>query len=261
MNCKKVQENIEIYLDRELTLSDQRDFEEHLNDCPSCQVMLDNISSLSDSIKKVDYVKAPFLLRRKIKSDLKDIAGEDGAIYNRFQLFGFGAGSALLASIVVWGVTAFLASSSIQTQLVNELTEAHVRSLMVDHVTDIATSDNHTVKPWFSGKLDFSPNVKNLNNDGFELIGGRLDYLRVDDTYKQTAAALVYKRRSHYINVFIYHDERTKQASQLKAPSLNNMQNQSYNLISWHTQGLNYWVVSDLNAVELGQFAQLLRKL
>ena len=257
MNCKEVQEKNEVYLDRELTLSDQRDFEVHLSDCASCQIMLDNIFSLSDSIKKVDYVKAPFSLRRKIKSGLKDMAGEDDAIYNRLQLFGFAAGSAVLASMAAWGMTAFLVGSTIQTQLVNELTEAHVRSLMVNHITDIAASDNHTVKPWFSGKLDFSPNVKNLNSDGFELIGGRLDYLRLDDTYKQPAAALVYKRRSHYINVFIYRDERTKQTS---APSLNNMQNQSYNLLNWNTQGLNYWVVSDLNAIELGQFAGLLRK-
>ena len=261
MNCKDVQAKIEVYLDRELTLSDQRDFEGHLGDCANCQVMLDNIRLLNDSIKKINYVKAPFSLRRKIKNDLKDMTGEDGAIYNRFQLFGFGAGSAVLASIAVWAMMAFMATSTIQTQLVNELTEAHVRSLMVDHVTDIAASDNHTVKPWFSGKLDFSPEVKNLKTDGFELVGGRLDYLRLDHSHKQPAAALVYKRRSHYINVFIYRDESTEQAPQLKAASLNNTQNQSYNLINWQKQGLNYWVVSDLNAVELKQFAQLLRSL
>lgn len=261
MNCKDVQEKIEVYLDRELTLSDQRDFEGHLNDCANCQLMLDNVRLLNDSIKKIDYVKAPFSLRRKIKSDLKDITGEDGVIYNKYQLFGFAAGSAVLASIVVWGVMAFMISSTIQTQLISELTEAHVRSLMVDHATDITTSDNHTVKPWFSGKLDFSPKVLNLKNDGFELIGGRLDYLRVDDTHKQPAAALIYKRRSHYINVFIYRDESTKKITQLKNTSLSNKQNQSYNLISWQAQDLNYWVVSDLNADELKQFAQLFKSI
>jgi len=255
VNCKDAQEKIEVYLDRELTLSDQRDFEEHLNDCANCQVRLNNIRSLNDSIKKIDYVKAPFSLRRKIKRNLKEISEEDAAIYNRFQLLGYTAGSAVLASTLVWGVMTLMAGSASQAQLVNELTMAHVRSLMVDHATDIASSDNHTVKPWFSGKLDFSPRVKDFKNEGFELVGGRLDYLRIDDSRKQPAAALVYKRRSHYINVFVYHDESKQQASQLKRD-----QNQSYNFINWHTQGLSYWIVSDLNKKELKQFAQMLSR-
>ena len=252
MNCNNVQEKIEVYLDSELTLSDRRELEEHLADCKHCQAHLDRIRTLSESIKKTDYLKIPFSLRRKIKNDLKDITGEEASSYSRFQLLSFGISSAVLASCAVWAVMT-ITTSPIQSQLINELTEAHVRSLMVDHATDIASSDNHTVKPWFNGKLDFSPPVKNLKNEDFRLIGGRLDYLQVNPSQQKPAAALIYKRRSHYINVFIYRTDNTEKIS-----TFNDIQNQSYNLINWRKQGLNYWAVSDLNAKELKQFAQLL---
>lgn len=248
MNCKQAQTKIEIYLDSELTLSDQRDFEKHLDGCNKCKSILDNIRSLSESIQKIEYAKAPFSLQRKIKTDLKDVTGEDDAAYGRSQIFQFGAGCAVLTSIAAWAILTIIISTPIQNQIVRELTEAHVRSLMVDHVTDIVTSDSHTVKPWFSGKLDFSPTVKDLKSEGFTLIGGRLDYFD-----QRPAAALVYKRRSHYINVFIYRTDDSTQTSAFK-----DIQNQSYNLVNWKEQGLDYWVVSDLNKNELKQFAQLL---
>ncbi len=253
MNCNDVQEKIEVYLDVELTLSDRRDLEKHLRDCKQCQLILDDIQLLNELVQKTNYVKAPFSLQRKIKKDLKGTTGEVDATYNRFQLFGFATSSAVLASILVWAVMTFMVGASVQVQLVNELTEAHVRSLMVDHIADIITSDKHTVKPWFSGKLDFSPPVKDFKNQGFQLIGGRLDYLRVDPVHQQPAAVLIYKRRSHYINLFVYRDDQVSFRS-----SLNDRQNQSYNLINWHKQGLDYWLVSDLNIAELEQFAQLL---
>ena len=255
MNCKQAQEKIEVYLDRELTLSDRRDFEEHLEDCKNCQKMLDNLRSLSTSIQQTNYIKAPFSLRRKIKSELRDVTGEENARYGWTHLLGSAAGSAILASLAVWAMMTYIVDpDTTRTQLITELTTAHVRSLMVDHATDIITSDEHTVKPWFSGKLDFSPPIKDLSAEGFGLVGGRLDYLRLDDLQQRPAAVLVYKRRSHTINVFIYRSTDSEEN-----PRLNKRQRQSYNLINWHKQGLSYWAVSDLNATELQQFAQLLR--
>ena len=141
-------------------------------------------------------------------------------------------------------------STPIQTELTEELVSAHVRAMMVDHMTDISSSDRHTVKPWFNGKLDFSPSVADFKDKGYPLMGGRLDYLN-----KKPVAALVYKRRAHIINLFIQRSDRTAQASPVQT-----VQQQGYHLVSWQTQGLSYTLVSDLNRKELQEFAGLVRE-
>jgi anti-sigma factor RsiW len=252
VNCKEAQEKIDVYLDRELTLSDSRDFETHLDQCENCQLTLKSARALNTSVQKIAYTNTPFSLRHKIKNDLKESAGEEGLVFNKLQLLSFAGGSALLASIVAWVTISFVTHVSLQTQLIDELTQAHVHSLMVDHVTDITTSDRHTVKPWFSGRLDFSPMVKDFSDDDFSLLGGRLEYLN-----KQTAAALVYKKRSHFINVFIFHDNEGDTILQQRDVQNKKMQHQSYNLVNWRNKGLSYWAISDLNREELEQFSQL----
>ena len=250
MACKDIQHNIEAYLDGELTLSDRRDFEEHLIDCPNCQARLDSVRQLNISIQKIGYVSRPAGLRRNIKKGLRDISGEDSARFNWSQLLSFGGASAALASITVWAMMSFMIGAPMQAQFTDELINAHVRSLMVDHMTDIASSDQHTVKPWFNGRLDFSPTVMDLKTQGFPLIGGRLDYLQ-----KQPVAALVYKRRAHVINLFIH---RSARAARAEPAAL--LQQQGYQLINWQQQGLQYTLVSDLNSKELQEFSQHLRR-
>lgn len=129
-----------------------------------------------------------------------------------------------------------------------EIIAAHVRSLMVAHLEDIASSDQHTVKPWFAGKLDFSPPVNDFSVQGFPLLGGRLDYID-----RHLAAALVYRRHGHVINVFVW---PIREADRSRVVSENK---DRFNLVAWSGSGFQYWLVSDVNSEELQAFSRLLR--
>lgn len=246
MSCEAMLEKIEAYFDKELTLSDQRALEEHLAQCSRCSDKLHQLQALSASIKKVGYSKAPIALRRNIKSGLKEITRESADSFNWHHLLGVGLGSAVFSSLLVGLVLTSTALSPLQSQSSDEVVAAHVRSMMVSHLTDVQSSDQHTVKPWFNGKLDFSPAVLDLQAQGYPLIGGRLDYL-----HKQPVAALVYKRRAHIINVFIRRLDVAAQPMRLT-------HQQGYNLIHWRKEGLDYSLVSDLNEKELKQMANFL---
>jgi anti-sigma factor RsiW len=173
---------------------------------------------------------------------------EGGAIDTRWRWL-IAAVSLICAVFVISALAVILARPSAGDVLAQEIVSNHVRSLMTDHLTDVPSSDQHTVKPWFNGKLDFSPMVKDLSQQGFSLTGGRLDYVG-----NRPVAALVYQRRQHSINLFVW----PSTASGERAPQAS-MQ-QGYNLIHWSDAGMTYWAVSDLNLAELQQFAQLLKE-
>jgi len=156
----------------------------------------------------------------------------------------FGAGAA-----TAWGLTLGVFLAPALGSGADAVTDAHVRSLMAEHLTDVASSDHHTVKPWFAGRLDFSPPVVDLASAGRPLVGGRLEYID-----GRPAAALVYRSGQHLVNLFVW--PAGKAASQ--APQF--LSRRGYNLVRWTEGGMQVWAVSDLNAAELQAFAGLARE-
>ena len=143
----------------------------------------------------------------------------------------------------------WLTHPSTETRLAQEVVSAHVRSLLADHLTDVASTDQHTVKPWFAGKVTFSPPVTDLAAQGFPLVGGRLDVLE-----EQPVAVLIYQRRKHFINLFIWPSTR---GASIRERTL---AQRGYNLVHWTQGGMDCWAVSDVNRGDLQEFAQTLRR-
>src|SRR5207248_11660167 len=155
----------------------------------------------------------------------------------------------IFAAIITLNLVPRLQRPGADQFLATQLIASHVRSLMANHLTDVASSDQHTVKPWLDAKLDFAPAVVDLSSEGFPLVGGRLDYLD-----KRPVAALIYQRRQHFINLFVWPAESNSTRPR-KA-----MSRQGYQLLHWVDSDFNYWAVSDVSANDLQTFEELFEK-
>jgi anti-sigma factor RsiW len=152
--------------------------------------------------------------------------------------------------LIVVSVALFQTTRAARTDaIVDQVVANHVRSLLAAHLVDVVSSDQHTVKPWFDGKIDFAPEVRDLSANGFPLVGGRLDYLD-----GKTVAALVYQRNKHPINLVITPTTTSRSAS----PSATTRR--GYNILAWTNNGMKYWAISDLNQTELHEFTELLSR-
>src|SRR5206468_11225714 len=267
MNCEEATKLMDGYSDGELDPITSQTIEQHLRDCPNCDQAYKTHGSLIRVIgNAAPYYKAPAELRERIRSSLREEmvarhmrkVGRDvqplcprrqpgprtvlwETSWNWLAL----AAAIIFAAISAWNLLPGLQRPDADQFLATQLIASHARSLLANHLTDVASSDQHTVKPWLDTKLDFAPAVVDLSSEGFPLIGGRLDYLD-----NRPVAALVYGRRKHFINLFIW----PAAADATRAPKT--MTRQGYQLLHWADSDFNYWAVSDVNINDLQTFKQ-----
>jgi anti-sigma factor RsiW len=258
MNCADSEILLHALIDGELDAGHVRETEAHVASCPACADKLQALRALREAMTQADLREAaPARLRSRIETTLALPRSQKSAqrhsswfasLRASWKNFfgGFAVGTALSAAVAATLVIAVVRSDQNQ-QIAGEVVSAHLRSLQAGHLTDVETSDQHTVKPWFNGKLDVAPPVIDLTAQGFTLIGGRLDYIN-----GQPVASIVYRRRKHVINLFV--------AQQLGAVVRGTKDEavQGFNVRHWRQDGLDLWAVSDIDAAELDEFGQKL---
>jgi anti-sigma factor RsiW len=193
------------------------------------------------------YYRAPDSLRERVRASLGK-AGRGQRSWMLPRLFSMAAALAAVA-LVSWNLALRSAMPAEEDLLARDVVTAHVRSLMGEgHLNDVASSDQHTVKPWFTGKLDFAPPVQDLANAGFTLTGGRLDYLNA-----RAVAALTYKYRQHVVNVFVWPAAGAQEIEPIA------LSRQGYSILHWNRGGMRYWAVADVAPAQLASLAEALK--
>ena len=251
MDCQRVLSLMDGYLDRELDLTTQLAVEQHLADCPACHAISQRQQALSAALgTEARYHRARPTLAAGIQCALDKIDASSGTNLRQAPRWLSLASSVAFAAFVGSGITYWLAGPSPDDLLTQEVIASHVRAQMVaSRLTDVSSSDSHTVKPWFNGKLDFAPPVLDLTTQGFPLVGGRLDYLA-----NRPVAALVYRHRQHLIHLFVW------PAADRPNTARHALTRQGYQVFYWSDDTMRYWAISDLNADELKAFSSLIQE-
>ena len=249
LSCDTCLSLLEPYADDELDITQIAPIERHLADCSPCRMQLERIREFRATVRRAPYHRAPDDLRRELLPTMFEQAPSAVATIPRSS--GRRAGLWALAACLLLSVTlnAGLLLNRDDTSTQDELFNAHLRALMADRTTDVLSSDRHTVKPWFAGKLDFSPVVRDLSSSDFPLVGGRLDYIE-----RRKVAVLVYRHHLHVIDVFVW----PATFGHRFAPSKQDVE--GYTLIHWRADGMDWWALSDLSENELDTFIQLMKQ-
>jgi anti-sigma factor RsiW len=248
MSCRETSDLLSAYVDGELDSAESAAVERHTHRCDLCLIEIENLRALAATIENSALRFEPSEhLKRNLQTTIQvanPLARESFLGWD----WGIALASAVLLVALTWTFGTQWRKSSDERLLITEIVSSHVHSMMANHITDVSSSDSHTVKPWFSGRINYSPPTKDLTDQGFRLIGGRLDY--VDN---RPVAALVYRRSPHFINLFVWPsaDSIHKEAEFTR---------QGYNLIHWTDSGMTYWLVSELSLAELKECARLLRQ-
>jgi len=261
MQCERARELLSPYLDGELSAEERRAVAAHIQGCRACAAEAADFQRIGRSIAEGGREPVPKALALRVRAKLaRAVQVEEAqslaapakpaasrlslALHRHFRQAAVIAAACMLSALVTWWVTS---NAGLQQRLEQEVLAAHVRSLLQESPIQVASSDAHTVKPWFAGRVEFSPDVKDLSAEGFPLLGGRLDYVG-----GRRVGAIVYKRRLHTINVFMWPSGSAEDVT----PGL--ITRNGYNLLTWSRGGIAYWAVSDLNAGDLGQLQNLM---
>jgi anti-sigma factor RsiW len=243
MSCTETEILLHALLDGELDAGHAREVEAHAANCPHCAAQMRAYRELQQAMRVAQLrFTAPASLRRRIEKAFP--VAPQRASSRRSVLRGFVMGTALSTAMAASLFVAVFRTDQDQ-RVLGDIVSAHVRSLQANHLTDVQTSDQHTVKPWFNGKVDIAPPVVDLTAKGFMLLGGRLDYID-----GQAVASIVYRRRAHVINLFVIQEA----ASADHGAKLETMQ--GFNIQRWRAQGLEFFAISDINAEELNEFVE-----
>jgi anti-sigma factor RsiW len=247
MNCEDTRELLTAYVDGEIHLVRSVEIERHLESCRACAQIVQNQKTLGTALRSGSlYYHPPRQLEERIHTALHGSSRFRPFSRINWPILAMAA-SLLLAGIFVDRLVRFASHPPSQNLIAQEVLDSHLRSLMPGHIADVQSSDRHTVKPWFAGKLDFSPPVADFAQQGFPLTGGRLDSVN-----GRTVAVLVYQRAQHVINAYVWPSPGSPDSS-VTTTTL-----QGYNILHWTHAGLEWWLASDLNSQELNGLANRL---
>ena len=241
MTCEEAEILLHALIDGELDAGHAREVETHVAACPRCAAALTAYRQMSRAVAGAGLrYTAPPALRQRIEAALP----QPRVTSRRDLLKGFAMGSAVSA-LAATGLVAVVLRGDDEQRILSDVVSAHLRSLQAGHLTDVVSTDQHTVKPWFNGRLDVAPPVIDLTAQGFTLVGGRLDYVDA-----RAIGAVVYRRRQHVINLFVSQTATTeRQPARIETI-------QGFNIRHWGDRGMNYWAVSDIGADELAEFGE-----
>lgn len=250
MNCELTRSVLHGYLDGELDAVRAAEFERHLEACHECMAELEAQEALRSKIARGNlYERAPESLRQRVREGIR--AQRSGPASSRrvgWRWMLVTAAAVLIAVLTTWFVQPILRPNRSAGPTIAQVLDAHIRSLQPGHLTDVASTDQHTVRPWFEGKVDFAPPVHDFSEEGFPLVGGRLDVLN-----SRPVAGLVYGRRKHFINVFIWPSADAGTAYQ-------DGSTRGYQWVRWHRGGMEYCAISEVSSADLEHIAQLLNR-
>jgi len=248
MTCREAGPLLHARLDNELDMAGSAGIDLHLSECVACTAQYALLQGLHEEIAAADLAYAPgAVLERNLAARFLEEKKSPFHLWNKRWLNAFA-----MAAAAVGVVTLIVPVPSLRTgrdtgAIAAEILDNHLRSLQAVHPVDVPSSDQHTVKPWFQGKTNFSPPVPDLSKDGFVLVGGRLEVI-----HQQPAAAIVYRRRQHVIDLYVSPSAGADSNTELREIG-------GYHLLHWRQNNLGYWAVSDVNANDLRTFADLVR--
>ncbi|MBV9107167.1 MAG: anti-sigma factor [Verrucomicrobia bacterium] len=248
MDCEEVRQLLDPYVDGELDLTRQLAIEAHLAECNSCREAAQRITSCSRFIRvNLPVYRAPPGLKSKVRTTL---ANEDKPKFRWFREHGrrlaYAAALLLLSCALAW--TWLTLSPSKDKELIAEAVSNHSRSLMVSHLVDCASGDQHAIKQWFDGKVDYSPPVADLTQAGYTLVGGRIDILE-----QRPVAAIVYQHGKNLLNLFVWPATSRKIDMDVRSE-------RGYHFCAWNLAGLNFFCISEISAADLEKFEDELRE-